>query len=225
MEAEKLEQGPRAASRPIKGLETKHAKVTVRADSSTGKNKASASPPRVSSSPPPSSSSKPAVRLAGKKMPSPRDTTSAYRAKVVREILRISRLMKKAGHPFPLGDPASGVVLVVEQPVGHRVLQALDRSQLLATKPHALIAIGAGAARDIDATGYSLIGQPFSEADPGVWFTPPVGGRADNWHGFLVAGVVAYATSGGRTSTRLSWFCAARSSASTISDRRFEMRS
>jgi hypothetical protein len=27
------------------------------------------------------------------------------------------------------------------------------------------------AARDIDATGYPLVRQPFSEAEPGVWFS------------------------------------------------------
>jgi hypothetical protein len=52
-----------------------------------------------------------------------------------------------------------------------------------------------------------------------------VGGRADNWHGFLVAGVFAYATSGGQTSMRLSWFRAAYSLVATISDRRFDVTS
>jgi len=36
--------------------------------------------------------------------------------------------MKESGHPAPLGDPNSGVVVVVEQPVGPRILQALGRS-------------------------------------------------------------------------------------------------
>ena len=99
--------------------------------------------------------------------------------------------MKEEGHPAPLGDPASGVVLVIEQPVGPRVLEAVGlslgavglpeayvtyastgllREELLATEPRALVAVGAGAAGDIDAAGYPLARQPFSEAVPGVWF-------------------------------------------------------
>jgi hypothetical protein len=100
--------------------------------------------------------------------------------------------MKEAGHPAPLGDPTSGVVLVVEQPVGPRALEALKLSlqavglpeayvtyestgllaqEIQATEPHALIAIGAGAARDIDTIDYPLVRQPFSEAESGIWFT------------------------------------------------------
>jgi hypothetical protein len=100
--------------------------------------------------------------------------------------------MKESGHPAPLGDPPSGIVLVVEQPVGPRVLEALKLSlravglpeayvtyaatgllaeELLATEPHALVAIGTGAARDIDAAGHPLVSQPFSEAEQGVWFS------------------------------------------------------
>lgn len=99
--------------------------------------------------------------------------------------------MKAAGHPAPLGDPTSGVVLVVEQPVGPRALEALELSlhavglpdayvtyestgllaeEMQATEPHALIAVGAGAARDIDAINYPLVRNPFSEAEPGIWF-------------------------------------------------------
>ncbi len=121
----------------------------------------------------------------------PRDATSDYRAKVAHEISHLSRLMKEAGHPAPLGDPASGVVLLVEQPVGPRVLQALDRSLktvgppeafvtyastgllaqvVLATEPHALVAVGPGAAREIDALGHPLAQHSFSEAETGVWF-------------------------------------------------------
>ena len=37
-------------------------------------------------------------------------------------------------------------------------------------RTHVLVAIGAGAARDIDAIDYPLVRQPFSEAEPGVWF-------------------------------------------------------
>ena len=115
-----------------------------------------------------------------------------YRAKVEQEISHLSRLMKRAGHPAPLGDPASGIMLVVEQPAGPRVLQALERSlktvelpeayvtyaftdllarEILAAEPHALVAVGPGAAREIDALGNPLARRSFSEAERGVWFT------------------------------------------------------
>ncbi len=121
----------------------------------------------------------------------PRDAASDYRAKAAHEISSLSRLMKEAGHPAPLGDPASGVVLVVEQPVGPRTLQALQRSlktidleeayvtyastgllaqQILAADPHALVALGPGAAGEIDALDNPLVRRPFSEAEIGVWF-------------------------------------------------------
>jgi hypothetical protein len=122
---------------------------------------------------------------------SPRGAASDYHAKVAHEISHLSRLMKDAGHPAPLGDPASGVVLVVEQPVGPRVLKALDRSiksvglpqayvtyastgllaqELLAAEPRALVAVGPGAAREIDALGHPLAQRPFSRAETGAWF-------------------------------------------------------
>ncbi len=130
------------------------------------------------------------MRPANKR--APRDAASDYRAKVAHEISHLSRLMKRAGHPAPLGDPASGVVLVVEQPVGPRVIQALERSlksveleeayvtyastgllarEILAAEPHALVAVGPGAAREIDALGYPLARGSFSETESGVWFT------------------------------------------------------
>ncbi len=122
---------------------------------------------------------------------SPRDARSDYRAKVAHEISRLSRRMKESGHPAPLGDPTSGVMLVVEQPAGPRVLQALDRSlktvglpqayvtyastgllaqEVLAIEPHALVAVGPGAAREIDALDYPLAQHSFSEAERGAWF-------------------------------------------------------
>jgi hypothetical protein len=82
-------------------------------------------------------------------------------------------------------------VLVLEQPVGPRVLTALKRSlqavglpeayltyestgllalELHATGPQALVAIGTGAAHDIDALDFLLARQPFSDAEPGIWF-------------------------------------------------------
>ncbi len=121
----------------------------------------------------------------------PRDAASDYRAKTAHEISHLSRLMKEAGHPAPLGDPTSGVVLVVEQPVGTRVLQALKSSlntvglpeayvtyastgllaqEVLAAEPHALVAVGPGAAHEIDALGHPLARHSFSEAEIGVWF-------------------------------------------------------
>jgi hypothetical protein len=122
---------------------------------------------------------------------SPADAASDYRTKVAHEISRISRRMTEAGHPAPLGDPTSGVVLVVEQPVGPRVLQALDRSlktvglpeayvtyastgllaqEVLAAEPHALVAVGPGAVHDIDTLDHPLARYTFSEAERGVWF-------------------------------------------------------
>ena len=129
---------------------------------------------------------------ANKEHHASRGAAADYRAKVAHEISHLSRLMKKAGQPAPLGDPASGIMLVVEQPVGPRVLQALERSlktvelpeayvtyastgllarEILAAEPHALVAVGPGAAREIDAVGYPLARRPFSEAERGVWFT------------------------------------------------------
>ena len=127
------------------------------------------------------------MRPAGR----PRDAADDYREKTAYEISRISRRMKEGGHPAPLGDPTSGVVLVVEQPVGPRVLEALKLSlqavglpeayvtyastgllaqEIQSTEPRALIAIGAGASSDIDALDYPLVRHPFSEAEPGIWF-------------------------------------------------------
>ena len=114
-----------------------------------------------------------------------------YRRKTEREVSGISRRMKAAGHPAPLGDPATGVVLVVEQPVGPRVLAALTASlaavglpdayvtyastgllkeELLATEPHALVAVGPGAAREVDDLAHPLARTLFSEAAEGVPF-------------------------------------------------------
>ncbi len=132
------------------------------------------------------------MRPANKEKRASRGAAGDYRAKVAHEISHLSRLMKRAGHPAPLGDPTSGIVLVVEQPVGPRILQALERSlktvelpeayvtfastgllarEILAAEPHALVAVGPGAAREIDALGYPLVRRSFSEAESGVWFT------------------------------------------------------
>jgi hypothetical protein len=121
----------------------------------------------------------------------PRSAASEYRAKVAHEFSLLSRLIKQSGHPTPLGDPTSGVMLVVEQPIGPRILQALERSlktvglpeayvtyastgllaqEILAAEPHALVAVGPGAARDIDAFEHPLAQCPFSTAEIGAWF-------------------------------------------------------
>ena len=127
---------------------------------------------------------------AAKEQP-PRPAAGEYRAKVAHELSRLSRLIKESGHPAPFGDPASGVMLVVEQPIGPRILQALKRSlktvglpeayvtyastgllaqEIFAAEPHALVAVGPGAARDIDALEHPLAQYPFSTAESGAWF-------------------------------------------------------
>ena len=119
------------------------------------------------------------------------DAAEDYRRKTGHEISALSRRMKKSGHPAPLGDPTSGVVLVVEQPVGPRVLDAIQASllavglpdayvtyastgllkeELLATEPQLLVAIGPGATRDIDGLAHPLARSPFAEAEEGVPF-------------------------------------------------------
>lgn len=191
-EAEKVERELQAARRPVRKSETKRTVVTDKPDFSKVTNKASTRSPQTPALPPPGASSTSVVRQAGTKTRPPPDVASDHRDKTAREISRISRRMRKNGHPSPLGDPTSGIVLVVEQPVGPRLLAALKLSlravslpeayvtyastgllkeELLATEPQALIAIGAGAARDIDVMAYPLDRQPFSEAEPGVWFS------------------------------------------------------
>ncbi len=108
-----------------------------------------------------------------------------------REVSTLSKRMRAAGHPAPSGDPNSGVVLVIEQPVGPRVLNALQaclaavnlpnayvtyaatgllKEELLATEPHALVAVGPGAASEIDGLRHPLARTPFSEAEEGIPF-------------------------------------------------------
>ena len=115
-----------------------------------------------------------------------------YTRKTAYEATRLTNRMKQEGHPAPLGDPTSGVVLVLEEPFGPRTIEALELSlqalgleqayvtyestgllaqQIQTTEPAVLVAIGAGAARDIDAIDYPLVRQPFSDAQPGVWFS------------------------------------------------------
>jgi hypothetical protein len=131
------------------------------------------------------------VRPADKETGQTRDAATDYARKTSYEATRLSNHMKQGGHPAPLGDPTSGVVLVLEEPLGPRTIEALELSlqalrlqqayvtyestgllaqQIQTTEPGVLVAIGAGAARDIDAIDYPLVKQPFSEAEPGVWF-------------------------------------------------------
>jgi hypothetical protein len=131
------------------------------------------------------------VRPAGRETSQPRDAAGDYTRKTAYEASRLSSRMKKGGHPAPLGDPTSGVVLVLEQPFGPSALEALQLSlqavglqqayvtyestgllaqEIRTTEPNVLVAIGTGAARDIDAIDYPLVRQPFSEAEPGAWF-------------------------------------------------------
>lgn len=169
------------------------------------------------------------MRPAGKETRQPRDAAAEYARKTACEISRLSSRMKEAGHPAPLGDPTSGIVLVLEQPFGPRTLEALKLSlqavglqeayitcdstgllkqEVQATEPHVLVAIGSGAAEDIDALDYPLARQPFSAAEPGVWFswtkgtagllvpalTPALddeGAKRRFWHAFLALRDVA----------------------------------
>jgi hypothetical protein len=114
-----------------------------------------------------------------------------YRRKTEHEVSSLSRRLKEAGYPAPLGEPTNGVVLVVEQPVGPRVLDALSASllavglpeayvtyastgllkeELLATDPQLLVAVGPGAARELDELDHPFARRPFAEADEGVPF-------------------------------------------------------
>ncbi len=155
-----------------------------------------------------------------------------YRAKVSHESSRLSRRIREAGHPAPRGDPASGIFFVLEQPVGPRAIEALDLSlrslglsesyvtwastgllleEILVSDPTVLVAIGPGAARDIDNLGYTLARRPFHEATPGNWFAwgrgtaglllPPLNPALDDgaakrrfWRAFLALQSIARAS-------------------------------
>ena len=131
------------------------------------------------------------MRPAGRETSQPRDAASDYARKTTYEVSRLSKLMKGEGHPTPLGDPTSGVVLVLEEPFGPRTLLALKLSleavglqqayvtyestgllaqEIQTTEPGVLVAIGPGAAREVDAIDYPLVRQAFSKAEPGVCF-------------------------------------------------------
>lgn len=115
-----------------------------------------------------------------------------YRKKAAKEALSIARRMKKAGHPAPIGGPASGIVVVLDPPIGPRLLEALQRSletiklsdayvtwastgllleEILSLQPSVLVSIGPGADHEIDKLDYPLFQSSFSDATHGAWFT------------------------------------------------------
>ena len=143
----------------------------------------------------------------------PLDAAEDYRRKTAHEISRLSRRMKELGHPSTLGDPSSGLALVLEQPVGPRVLGAVEASlrtvglpdayvtyastgllgeEILALQPLVLVAVGPGAARDIDDLDHPLARTSFSGSEDGVPFAwtratgglrlPPLAPALDDEH-------------------------------------------
>lgn len=139
-----------------------------------------------------------------------RSAATEHRAKTANEAARIARKLKKDGHAPPFGDPTSGVMLVVESPVGPRVVDALRRSldsvgldayavpsstgllreMLLVAEPSILVAVGPDATREIDSIQYPLARRQFSDATVGALFTwtagtaglslPPLAPALDN---------------------------------------------
>lgn len=82
--------------------------------------------------------------------------------------------------------------MLLEQPVGPRAIEALNLSleslglseayvtwsstgflleEILVSEPAVLVAVGPGAAREIDSLEYPLTRRSFSEVAPGDWFT------------------------------------------------------
>lgn len=122
---------------------------------------------------------------------------SDYEAKISHETARLARGASRIG-PEHFGDPLSGVVFVAEPATGEnagantnaRVVDALRRSiaavrldrayvtwphpdlleEMLSLEPSALVAVGPGAARAIDALDYPLVAAQFSTATEGAWF-------------------------------------------------------
>ncbi|MGI8650020.1 MAG: hypothetical protein ACR2KW_06525 [Rubrobacter sp.] len=120
-----------------------------------------------------------------------RTPASDYRKKAERGLADIYRQMQRAGHPKPLGDPLFGVVIILEQPVGPRVIQAISLSldavnfpdayvtftatgmlnrELRLTEPRILVAVGSEAAREIDELQNPLSLGKFADATPGTPF-------------------------------------------------------
>lgn len=119
-----------------------------------------------------------------------------YRAKAERE-LGSGRAGGRAGSGLPTGDPASGVLLVLEPPESPAVLDALRRSldnvghprarvvpadekllqEILSGCPAAMVAVGPRAAHALDGLEYPLARARFSEAPEGEWFVWSRGAR------------------------------------------------
>lgn len=118
-----------------------------------------------------------------------------YTAKIMHESGASSRPAPRPDAPYPSGDPLSGLVLVAEPAPSTagsaRLADALRRSlsavaldaayvtwspagllleELLSLEPTALVAIGPGAARAVDDSGYALVKTRFEDATEGVWF-------------------------------------------------------
>ncbi len=119
--------------------------------------------------------------------------TSDYEAKISQETALLAHRSDRAG-PEPFGDPLSGLVLVMEEPMetaSNRVIDALRRclaalkldrayvvwpsqyllEETLSLEPGALVAVGSAAARSIDFLDYPLAKTSFSETPEGLWFT------------------------------------------------------
>lgn len=126
-EAENLERKIRADPTRVEGPKTERAAAEDGPNPPKAESETPDTSRRKPTSPPPGASSGSPARAAGKggRSGPRRDAASDRRDGPAREIARISRLLREKGYPAPLGDPASGVVLVVEQPVGPRVLEAL----------------------------------------------------------------------------------------------------
>ena len=68
------------------------------------------------------------MRPADKETSQTRDAAGDYTRKTAYEVSRLSNRIKQEGHPAPLGDPTSGLVLVLEEPFGPRTIEALELS-------------------------------------------------------------------------------------------------
>jgi hypothetical protein len=121
----------------------------------------------------------------------PGDAAADYRAKGAREAETISRRLATELQAPPFGEPASGVMLVVDGPAGPRAGQAVEASlaavglptayvtwtatgllmeQILSSEPGVLAAVGPEAAREIDALDHPLARNRFADAPEGEWF-------------------------------------------------------
>ncbi len=158
-EAERLEREPYAARGRLQEPETERAVFKGRSDTSRATGRSPAPPPRTRPptrpSPSAGASPEPEERRAGR--PSNRTENESrgnparrargganeHTAKTAHEVSRIARRMRENGHPPPLEDPASGVVLVVEEPAGPRVLGALELSLRAVGLPEAYVTYAA----------------------------------------------------------------------------------